>query len=123
MAKKTDKNASKSRKVVDLHLPQLSTCKVSTCHITQLDNDTLETIAKWTPGSRLSPFTVYSYKYGFFIPILPPYCIGLILLGMVNSNISPALRSLVRLASDQGFCLLAIDRDGPEVVGLPKFEW
>ena len=104
-----------------IRLPKLLACEVSTGHISQHDNDTLEMMAK---GERDNlPFPVHTYDYGFYIPILSPDSVQVLLDGMKRFSLSQECQNLVKLASEQGFRLLAIDRDGPEVDGLPTFEW
>ena len=104
-----------------IRLPKLLACEVSTCHISRHDNDTLETVAKVQDGKR--PFAVHTYDYGFYIPILSPDSVQVLLGGMKRFSLSQECQNLVKLASEQGFRLLAIDRDGPEVDGLPTFDW
>lgn len=99
---------------------------VSTCHITQRDNDILDRYAEKTADAcDIAQNPVYNYGYGFYVPIL-----------YVNKNIfSTRMSNMKKDGFSQEFIdiyyycvnnkidLLNIDMDGQIHDNLPKFDW
>jgi hypothetical protein len=94
---------------------------VSLYHITEEDNDLLKNA--WSSGM----LCVYSFDYGFLIPLGPwmPTGSGCEALErhMRAIGYSAELIHICRIAGAQGCTMLCLDIDGEEYDDLPMFEW
>jgi len=92
----------------------------STCHITLEDNSYLTKVAKdpieyWFPG------VIHELDYGFFINIYKESFLDLD--EMQDYKGSHALLNIMKIAVQNDFIYIRIDRDGPDYDELDEFDW
>lgn len=95
---------------------------VSTCHITEKDNNLLQAAADGCAGTHLCPLAVYDLPYGFII-FAPEESPEFWTDSCLTYGFSDALVRLLSITRDAGCKYLLLDCDGSFYDELPTFDW
>lgn len=100
------------------HFVKHTYIEVSLSHVTQEDSVLLETI-----GIKESKPIVYSYEYGFFIPIFANFGRRQNYAYYKELGYSDAFVNLLEAAKSNGCKFLRLDRDTEPNEDLEQFDW
>lgn len=101
-----------------VRLPEFKCVTISTRHITLVDHDILESDSY----DQIS-VGVSSHPYGWWIWTGPDVGWNRHNKDLAEAGFSEAFIALVKMAWDQKARYINLDRDGPEMDDLEKFDW
>ena len=94
---------------------------VSTAHIRREDDERLRAMAHDHRLHDDTRFIVAEYHGGYLVRVFDNPAQEAE--EAAKPGLSEEAQALIRLAAEEGFHWLRLDRDGPEIGGLPTFDW
>lgn len=107
----------------EVKLPPVSTVELSTAHILYPDTVMLDRLAERQTDNKSTPLSVTKYPEGYYITLPNKDHWGWVFPDCKYAGLSEALLNILTLCVHQDIRLLVLDRDAPDVDGLPKFDW